>query len=118
MFEASYQEGRIHNDENKHSLAVKALRAGLGKAKQNATEAALVDTCRRLGREPVRARQAWRARAALEEYMKNAPANAVGRPEVERLLRELGACASCRSTLPVGSIPLTMIFDAPNELVG
>ncbi len=89
LFEAYYQEGRIHNDENKHSLAVKALRAGLDKAKQNATPTALVDTYRRLGESLAELGKRGEARAALDEYMKIAPPNAVGRAEVERLLREL-----------------------------
>jgi tetratricopeptide (TPR) repeat protein len=89
LFEAFYQEGRIHNDENKHGLAVKALQAGLDKAKQNATETALADTYRRLGESLSELGKRSEARAALEEYMKIAPANAAGRREVERLLREL-----------------------------
>jgi tetratricopeptide (TPR) repeat protein len=89
LFEAFYQEGRIQNDENKHSLAVKALQAGLDNAKQNATEAALVDTYRRLGESYRELGRRGEAKAALEEYMKIAPANAAGRREVERLLSEL-----------------------------
>jgi tetratricopeptide (TPR) repeat protein len=86
LFEAFYQEGRIQNDQNKHSLAVKALQAGLDKAKANATEVALVDTYRRLGESYLEIGNRSAAKSALEEYLKIAPANAAGRREVERLL--------------------------------
>jgi tetratricopeptide (TPR) repeat protein len=89
LFEAFYQEGRIQNDQNKHGLAVKALQAGLDKAKQNATEVALVDTYRRLGESYSELGNRSQAKAALEEYLKLAPASAAGRREVERLLAEL-----------------------------
>jgi tetratricopeptide (TPR) repeat protein len=89
LFEAFYQEGRIHNDQNKHAPAVKALQAGLDKAKDNATERALIDTYRRLGESYKQLGRRAEAKAALEEYMKLAPPNAAGRREVERLLREL-----------------------------
>jgi tetratricopeptide (TPR) repeat protein len=89
LFEAFYQEGRIQNDQNKHGLAVKALQAGLDKAKQNATEVALVDTYRRLGESYSELGNRSQAKAALEEYLKIAPASAAGRREVERLLAEL-----------------------------
>lgn len=89
LFEAFYQEGRIQNDQNKHALAVKALQAGLDKAKSNATEVALVDTYRRLGESYREIGNRSAAKAALEEYLKIAPANAAGRREVERLLGEL-----------------------------
>lgn len=86
LFEAFYQEGRIQNDQNKHSLAVKALQAGLDNAKQNATEAALIDTYRRLGESYLEIGKRGDAKTALEEYLKLAPTNAAGRREVERLL--------------------------------
>jgi tetratricopeptide (TPR) repeat protein len=89
LFEAFYQEGRIHNDQNHHGPAVKALQAAIDNAKQNATERALIDTYRRLGDSYAELGRRSEARAALEEYMKLAPASAPGRREVERLLREL-----------------------------
>jgi tetratricopeptide (TPR) repeat protein len=89
LFEAFYQEGRIHNDLNKHGPAAKALQAALDNAKANATERALIDTYRRLGESYLELGRRAEARAALEEYMKLAPANAAGRREVERLLSGL-----------------------------
>ena len=89
LFEAFYQEGRIHNDQNKHAAAVKALQAGIDGAKQNATERALMDAYRRLGESYAELGRRGEARTALEEYMALAPANAAGRREVERLLRDL-----------------------------
>lgn len=89
LFEAFYQEGRIHNDQNHHGQAVKALQAALDNAKDNATERALMDTYRRLGDSYAELGRRAEARNALEEYMRMAPVNAPGRREVERLLREL-----------------------------
>ncbi|PRQ08221.1 tetratricopeptide repeat protein [Enhygromyxa salina] len=89
LFEAFYQEGRIHNDLNKHGAAVKALQAAIDNAKANATERALIDAYRRLGESYVELGRRAEAKAALNEYMNLAPANAAGRSEVERLLRGL-----------------------------
>ncbi|PRP90611.1 tetratricopeptide repeat protein [Enhygromyxa salina] len=89
LFEAFYQEGRIHNDQNKHSRAVKALQAGLDNAKDNATERALIDTYRRLGESYQQIGHRGDAKSAFQEYLKLAPASAAGRREVERLLRDL-----------------------------
>jgi tetratricopeptide (TPR) repeat protein len=89
LFEAFYQEGRIHNDQNKHGAAVKALQAAIDNAKANATERALIDTYRRLGESYLEIGRRGEAKAALNEYLSLAPANAAGRSEVERLLRGL-----------------------------
>lgn len=89
LFEAYYQEGRIHNDQNQHSAAVKALQAGVDKAADNAQELQLVDAWRRLGESYFQLGRRSEAKQALEEYMKLAPASAAGRREVERLLRDL-----------------------------
>jgi tetratricopeptide (TPR) repeat protein len=89
LFEAFYQEGRIHNDLNKHGPAVKALQAAIDNAKANATERALVDAYRRLGESYFELNRRAEAKAALNEYLNLAPANAAGRSEVERLLRGL-----------------------------
>ncbi|KIG12760.1 TPR repeat protein [Enhygromyxa salina] len=89
LFEAFYQEGRIHNDLNKHGPAVKALQAAIDNAKANATERALIDCYRRLGESYVELGRRAEAKAALNEYLSLAPANAAGRSEVERLLRGL-----------------------------
>ena len=89
LFEAFYQEGRIHNDQNKHAAAVKALQAGIDGAKDNATERALIDTYRRLGESYKQLGHRADAKSALQEYMKLAPQNAAGRREAERLLRDL-----------------------------
>jgi tetratricopeptide (TPR) repeat protein len=89
LFEAYYQEGRIHNDQNQHSAAVKALQAGVDKAKDNAQEHQLVDAWRRLGESYYELGRRGEAKDALERYMELAPASAAGRREVERLLRDL-----------------------------
>ncbi|MFO7567978.1 MAG: tetratricopeptide repeat protein [Enhygromyxa sp.] len=89
LFEAYYQEGRIHNDRNQHSAAVKALQAGVDKAADHAQERQLIDAWRRLGEGYHQLGRRSEAKRALEEYLKLAPANAAGRREVERLLRDL-----------------------------
>ncbi|HVI03903.1 MAG TPA: tetratricopeptide repeat protein, partial [Enhygromyxa sp.] len=89
LFEAYYQEGRIHNDQNQHSAAVKALQAGVDKALENAQEHQLLDAWRRLGESYYELGRRSEAKTALEEYLKLAPASAAGRREVERLLRDL-----------------------------
>ena len=89
LFEAYYQEGRIHSDKNRHAAAVKALQTGVDKAAELAAGRQLLDAWRRLGESYVELGRRAEAKRALDEYMKLAPPNAAGRREVERLLRDL-----------------------------
>ncbi|MCA9699448.1 MAG: tetratricopeptide repeat protein, partial [Myxococcales bacterium] len=76
LFEAYYQEGRIHNDGNKHSAAVAALQEGMDKAIANAQERELIDAWRRLGESYYEIGRRADAKKALEEYLKLAAPNA------------------------------------------
>jgi tetratricopeptide (TPR) repeat protein len=89
LFEAYYQEGRIHHDQNRHGPAVKALQAGIDKAIEHAQEQQLIDAWRRLGESYHALGRRPEAKKALGEYLKLAPPGAAGRREVERLLRDL-----------------------------
>ncbi len=89
LFEAYYEEGRIHNDRNKHAAAASTLQAGIDNAKDHAQPRQLEDAWRRLGDSYYELGRKADAKKAFEEYLKLAAPSAPGRKEVQRLMRDL-----------------------------
>ena len=86
-FEAAYWEGRIEGDANNHAAAAAALAAAVKVAPDNGL--ATQDAYRRLGRAYASIGKNQAARSAFEKYLELAPADASGRQEAERRLRDL-----------------------------
>jgi len=87
LAEAYYNEGRLHNDRNQHAQTIHALNQGIKAAQSD--ESWLPQAYRILGRAHMELGQKGDARAAYEKYLEIAPANAPGRTEVLRKLRDL-----------------------------
>lgn len=86
-FEAAYWEGRIEGDANNHAAAARALAAAVEVAPDSGME--VQDAWRRLARAYKSSGKKAQAREAYKRYLEIAPADAPGRAEAERAMRDL-----------------------------